>query len=163
LKQKKSKRDLLQKQIDKLYDKTLKPVRMDTTYKRSCVTWAKNTSDSVVNYRVTLKHTKTYGRYSEVITGGGFGCNLNDSVSKFSVFVKKVCGKSLKGLSNVELLALASLYSWDQSKLHNEILNNPTQVKGYFSSYFQFNERSNKNNTRSYFSFSFVSIVQLKN
>jgi hypothetical protein len=111
LKQKKSKRDLLQKQIDKLYDKILKPVRMDTTYKRSCVTWAKNTSDSVVNYRVTLKHTKTYGRYSEVITGGGFGCNLNDSVSKFSVFVKKVCGKSLKGLSNVELLALASLYS----------------------------------------------------
>lgn len=114
----------------------LKPVRLDSTFKASCVSWAKRTSDSVVNGRVNLKHTKTRGRYSEVICGGGVQ-SLNDQTKKYYKFVERVTTKNPMMLSDVDNMVLVLLFAWDQSEPHKKILNDPNQTKGYSALYYK--------------------------
>ena len=139
----------------------LSGVKTNMTFKDSCVAWSTRTAEPIStkngkkDSKWIIRHTKS--RVAEVITGTPINIeNLSDT-TKFAKFVKVITKKNLSKLSEVDMVIMESLYSWENSASHKEILTDPSYTKAYFEVYYKI-IKVDKNDVW----YAFFSIIELK-
>ena len=97
------------------------------TFKSNCVDWTKD----AITHITILKHT--HKGFAEVCFGGPSIFENLRKPSNFTIFVKNTINKEISELTDIDIVIMTSLYSWENSPKHKEILTDKTNTKAYFS------------------------------